>query len=64
MTHIRPEIGQLQNLRNLRILYLSNNEITNMWPEIGHLKNLRVLCLSYNHMTRQLIILKYCMTFD
>ena len=44
---ISKEIGQLQNLRKLKLF---NNELTSIPCEIGQLQNLQYLYLSYNKL--------------
>lgn len=43
--------AEIRNLQNLRILDLSNNELTGVPAEIGQLKKLEILNLSNNKLT-------------
>ena len=43
--------SQVQNLRNLKVLNLSNNNFTGVPAEVGQLKDLEILNLSNNQLT-------------
>jgi hypothetical protein len=48
LTHLPPEIGQLQNLQELN---LQANQLTHLPPQIGQLRNLQTLWLNSNRLT-------------
>ena len=64
LTHLPPEIGQLQNLQSLD---LWNNKLTHLPPEIGQLQNLQSLCLQDNkltHLPPEIVQLKNLQSLD
>ena len=51
LTELPTEISELGNIKNLEILELDDNNLTNLPKEIGYLTNLVVLSLSGNELT-------------